>query len=60
MADDKYSPMGTNELKSKSFSQNPGAARMVLDDPVRTTKDDLVQPQPNGTVPQNGGLVIDY
>jgi phospholipase C len=56
----KHNPIGTNEFNGTAFQQGPGAARKVPNDPIHETKDVLVQLQPNGTVPENGGFVIDY
>jgi phospholipase C len=55
-----YNPIAINEFNGKIFRQSPGAARKVADDPVHETKDVLIQLQPNGTVQQNGGFIIDY
>jgi phospholipase C len=56
----QYNPNGINEYGGRAYSQGPGAARRVADDPIHETADVLVQLQGNGSVPQNGAFVLNY
>jgi phospholipase C len=55
-----YDPVGTNENKGRSYRQSAGAARSVPQDPTHETTDVLIQLEGNGSVPQNGGFVLNY
>jgi phospholipase C len=53
-------PGGVNEYDGSRYPQQPGAARQVLDDPHHETPDVLIQLAGAGSVPTNGGFVLDY
>ena len=56
----KYDLSGTNKYGRKSYTQQPGAARQVPDDPMHETKDVLIQLGGTGGIPPIGGFVQDY
>ena len=56
----RFNLSGINEYNGKSYTQLPGAARQVPNDPVHETNDVLIQLNGNGSVPANGGFVLNY
>ena len=56
----RHALTGTNEYNGKPYTQLSGAARQVPNDPVHETNDVLIQLNANGSVPENGGFVLNY
>lgn len=55
-----HAPDGRNQYAGKGYSQQPGAARVVTDDPHHDLPDVKVQLSRQGSVKVNGGFVLDY
>lgn len=55
-----HPPDGLNQYNGSNYGQRPGAARQLTDDPHHETSDVMVQLQGGGSVPANGGFVLDY
>jgi phospholipase C len=55
-----HAPNGRNQYRRKSYSQQPGAARFVADDPHHDLPDVMVQLSAQGSAKENGGFVLDY
>ncbi len=55
-----HGPDKLNQYNGTDYSQCAGAARQVIDDPCHETSDVLVQLAGSGSVPENGGFVLDY
>lgn len=51
---------GRNQYGGKGYSQQPGAARVVADDPHHDLPDVMVQLSAHGSAKVNGGFVLDY
>ena len=51
---------GINKYNGKRYAQQPGAARLIANDPVHETSDVLVQLGVTSNVPPNGGFVQSY
>src|SRR3984885_7151886 len=56
----KYNMSGANKYGRKTYTQQPGAARQVPDDPIHETKDVLIQLGGTAGIPPNGGFVQSY
>lgn len=55
-----HAPTGFNQYDGTNYPQQSGAVRQVIDDPHHETSDVLVQLKGAGSVPENGGFVLDY
>jgi phospholipase C len=55
-----HAPNGRNLYNGRGYSQGPGAARSVSDDPHHDLTDVMVQLSKQGPVKSNGGFVLDY
>ena len=55
-----YDLSGINKYNGKRYTQQPGAARQVANDPVHETTDVLLQLGATSNAPPNGGFVQSY
>jgi hypothetical protein len=51
---------GITQYNGNIYRQIPGAARQIANDPEHETTDVLIQLGAGGSVPQNGGFVLNY